>query len=387
MMKAASVSSVHESALSAGKIAAEELLAALGGQPDVALAFVSARYDQAKVVEGLYERLDARARLVGCSSYAEINDEEGLSGSVALMGIRTGGVQHASFLVRDLAGREREGGRELGAGARAFGPSLLILLADGLVNTDQLLLGMQDELGPTFPIVGGMSIDEAKFERTTQIRDREVISGGAVALGLKGQVELLSGARSGWTPIGAARRCTRVEGGNVVLELDGRPALSLYKDYLGPRAEEMPGVSIEYPIGIVGGLAGTQRLDDDEAILLLRSVKGVDEARQALIFGGDIPEGAEVRMTRGTRAEVIRGASELGERLCAAMPDPSLALFFNCGGRKMVLGSRYTEELRDTFSRLRGVPKIGFYSAGEFSPVGGVTMHHDETFTMALIKG
>ncbi|HSN98141.1 MAG TPA: FIST N-terminal domain-containing protein [Candidatus Nanopelagicales bacterium] len=387
MIKAASVSSVHEGSLEAGKIAAEELLAELGGQPDVVLAFVSARYDQAQVVEGLYRKLDARTRLVGCSSFAEINDEEGLSGSVAVMGMRLGGVAHESFLVRELGGREREGGRDLGAAAKAFGPNLLILLADGLVNTDQLLLGIQDELGPTFPIVGGMAIDEAKFERAFQIRDREVISGGAVALALRGQVELLSGAKSGWAPIGAARRCTKVEDGNVVLEIDGRPALSLYQDYLGPRAQEMPGVSTEFPIGIVGGLAGTQRMQDDEAILLLRSVKAVDESRQALIFGGDIPEGAIVRMTRATRADVIRGANELGEKLSASMPEPSLALFFNCGGRKMVLGPRYNEELKETFARLRGVPKIGFYSAGEFSPVGGVTMHHDETFTMALIKG
>lgn len=386
MIQAASVSSAHESSLEAGKIAAEELLDQLGAQPDVALAFISAHYNQAEVVEGLYRKLDPEVRLVGCSSYAEINDEEGLSHSVALMGMRMGAVGYEPLLVRDLAGRERDGGRELGEAARSFGASLLILLADGLVNTDQLLLGLQDVLGSTFPIVGGMAIDEARFEQAFQIRDREVISGGAVALAFKGEVELLAGAKSGWTPIGATRRCTRVEGGNVVVEIDGKPALSLYRDYLGERASEMPGVSIDFPIGVVGGLAGTQRMED-EAILLLRSVKGVDEARQALIFGGDIPEGAEVRMTRATRQEVIRGANELGAKLCAAMPEPSLALFFNCGGRKMVLGPRYNEELKETFARLEGVPKIGFYSAGEFSPVGGVTMHHDETFTMALLRG
>jgi len=391
MIKAATVSSFHDDALEAGRVAAEELLDELGAQPEVVLLFASARHDTARVVEGLHRRLDAGVRVVGCSTYAEIGAEEGMSGSVTAMGMRLGVVEHRAFKVADLGADPYAGGLALGAEVSAFGPSILILLADGLVNTDRLILGLQEVLGQEMPIVGGMAGDDARFVRTFQILDREVMSGGAVALALKGQVEMVTGARSGWLPIGATRRCNRVVDGNVVLEMDGRPALELYKEYLGARWKEMPGVGSEYPVGIVGGLGvnrpGAQRLEGDEAILLLRSVKAVDEARQAIVFGGDIPEGAEVRMTRATREDIIRGADALGARLTAAMPAPSLALFFNCGGRKLVLGPRYNDELKATFARLPGVPKIGFYSFGEFSPVNGVTMHHDETFTMALIRG
>jgi hypothetical protein len=387
MIQAKTVSIIHDDARAAGEMAARELCDELGRAPDLCLAFVSARHDQAAVVEGLYSVLPPDARLVGCSTFAEINDEEGLSHSVTVMGLCLGGgVTFASFAVERLAGREREGGRELGRAAQGFDPRLLILLADGLVNTDQLVLGMQDVLGAHFPIVGGMAIDEAKFEQAWQMKDRKVISGGAVALGLGGDIEFVAGAHSGWQPIGAPRRVTRVENGNVVLEIDGKPALGLYKDYLGERVKEMPGVSTEYPIGVVGGLSGAPQLEG-ESIQLLRAVKAVDEERQALVFGGDIPEGALIRMTRATRDDVIRGANDLSTRLAAAMPDPSVALFFNCGGRKFVLGSRFNEELAEPFERLSGVPKAGFYSAGEFSPVQGVTMHHDETFTMVLLKG
>jgi hypothetical protein len=55
-------------------------------------------------------------------------------------------------------------------------------------------------------------------------------------------------------------------------------------------------------------------------------------------------------------------------------------------GRKLVLGSRYKEEIRRAFARIGGaVPKVGFYTYGEISPVGGVTMFHDQTFTVALL--
>ncbi|MRG94581.1 FIST signal transduction protein [Polyangium spumosum] len=379
MIEAKTISIQHDDAREAGALAWGELSDGLGRAPDFVLLFIAGHLDAHVVMEGFGRDLPARTRVVGCSTFAEIGEEGGLSRSVTAMGLCLGGgVEAEGFSVEDLAGREREAGRELGERARAFGPKLLVLLADGLVNTDRLIQGLQDILGATFPIVGGMAIDDGRFERAYEILDRRVLSGGAVALGFRGPVELVAGAKSGWVPIGATHICTRVENGNVVLEIDGRPALDLYLEYLGPRAGEMPSVSADFPIGIV---------DAQEAIALLRSVKGVDEARRALVFGGDIPEGARIRMTRATRDDVIRGANEVGAKLVASMPEPSLALFFDCGGRKMVLGPRYREELRETFARLEGVPKVGFYCAGEFSPVDGVTMHHDETFTMALLRG
>ncbi|MDI1450083.1 FIST N-terminal domain-containing protein [Polyangium sp. 6x1] len=387
MIEAKTISIQHDDAREAGALARGELFDVLGKAPDFVLLFVAGHLDAAVVMEGFGRDLPARTRVVGCSTFAEIGEEGGLTRSVTAMGLCFGGgVEAEGFLVENLAGREREAGRSLGEQAKAFGPKLLVLLADGLVNTDRLVLGMQDVLGSTFPIVGGMAIDDGRFERAYEILDRRVISGGAVALGLRGPVELVAGAKSGWVPIGATHTCTRVENGNVVLEIDGRPALDLYLEYLGPRAGEMPSVSADFPIGIVGGLDGVPRVEG-ESIALLRSVKGVDEARRALVFGGDIPEGAKIRMTRATRDDVIRGANEVGAKLVASMPKPSLALFFDCGGRKMVLGPRYREELGETFARLEGVPKVGFYCAGEFSPVDGVTMHHDETFTMALLRG
>ena len=387
MIEAKTVSIQHDDAEEAGALVWESFFDVLGKAPDFVLLFVAGHLDARVVMEGFGRDLPARTRVVGCSTFAEIGEEGGLTRSVTAMGLCLGGgVEAEGFLVENLAGREREAGRGLAEQTKAFGPKLLVLLADGLVNTDRLVEGMQDVLGRTFPIVGGMAIDDGRFERAYEILDRRVISGGAVALGLRGPVELVAGAKSGWVPIGSTHTCTRVENGNVVLEIDGRPALDLYLEYLGPRAGEMPSVSADFPIGIVGGLEGVRRAEG-EAIALLRSVKGVDEARRALVFGGDIPEGAKIRMTRATRDDVIRGANEVGAKLVASMPNPSLALFFDCGGRKMVLGPRYREELRETFARLPGVPKVGFYCAGEFSPVDGVTMHHDETFTMALLRG
>jgi hypothetical protein len=389
MIEAKTISILEENDRRAGELAWLELHDVMDGAPDWVIVFVAGNKDATQVMAGFVEKKPSKTRVLGCSSFAEIGEEGGLTRSVTAMGIRLGGdVEAEGFLVEGLSGREREGGKELGEQAKAFGPKFLILLADGLINTDRLLSGLQDTLGETFPIVGGMAIDDGKFERAYEVLDHRVISGGAVALGLRGKVELVAGARSGWMPIGATRTCTKVENGDTVLEIDGRPSLDLYLEYLGPKASEMPRVSADFPIAIVGGITASKgMLGDGESIACLRAVKAVDEARRALVFGGDIPEGAKIRMTRGTRDDVIRGANDVGAEVVRSLPNPSIAFFFDCGGRKMVLGPRYGDELKATFAALRGVPKIGFYCAGEFSPVQDITKHHDETFTMALVRG
>ena len=47
------------------------------------------------------------------------------------------------------------------------------------------------------------------------------------------------GTRGGWDSFGPVRLVTKAEN-NVLYELDGRPALDIYKNYLGEQAEDLP---------------------------------------------------------------------------------------------------------------------------------------------------
>ncbi len=387
MIRAKTASIVNTDSYEAGREAVEELLDQLE-RPELVIAFVSATLDPARALAGINDGLPAGVEVVGCTSYAEINSEECLSGSVTVMGLRLEGLSFKPFCYRAERAEPHAAGAAFAREVKDFGGDLLIVFPDGLeLNSTRLLLGMQSVLGQQFPIVGGIAGDDAKFEKTYQFAGREALSGAVVGVALKGPVELVSAARSGWHPIGKTRTATRVEDGNVLLELDGEPALEIYRQFLDHRWDEMPGVGVEFPIGVVGGVPGTQKMPDEQ-ILLLRAIKGIDDRRQAIIFGGDIPQGAELRMARATRDDVIAGADAAGAEVCARMPAPSLALVFDCMARKVALGARYREEVKRTFAALGpDVPKIGFHTFGELSPVQGVTMHHDETFTIALIKG
>jgi hypothetical protein len=386
MLKAATSSVVHDDAFTAGKDVMLELLSELGRAPDLVLLFASSKYDLQRVLDGIHSHLPEGTPLVGCSSYAEIDADEALTASVTAMGLVLQGVEIRTF---EVAGRpdSASAGREAGDALRDFKPALILAFPDVLeLNATRFLLGLQEAVGKEIPIVGGASADAGAFLRTHQIHGRRLISGGAVGVALKGPIELATAARSGYMPVGATHASTRVVDGNVVLEIDGRPALDLYRDYLRERAAEMPAVSIEFPIGVVGGILGTQRQSDD-SLLLVRAVFKVDEARGALILGGDIPEGAEIRVTRATKQDIVRGAEEATDRALEALPRPDLALIFSCMSRKSVLGLRFKDECRASFARLpEGLPKAGFYTFGELSPVQGVTMHHESTYTIVLLK-
>lgn len=387
MLKAATISTVHQDAFTAGKDAAADLLAELGRAPDLVLLFSSAKYDAARVLEGVHSRLPATVPLVGCSAYAEVDTEQALTSSVVLMGLVLPGIEVRTFHVAGRGVDSFAAGREAGLGLRGFAPALIITFADVLdMNATRYLRGLQDTLGKETPIVGGASADDGAFKATFQLHGRDVMSGSAVGVALKGPLEIVTAAKSGYTPVGATHTSTRVENGNVLLEIDGRPALDIYRSYLGERAAQMPAVSIEFPIGVVGGVEGTPRRTDD-AGLLVRAIFRVDEARGALILGGDVPEGAAIRVMRATKEDVVRGAEKATTTALEAMPAPEIALIFSCMSRKSVLGPRFKDECRASFVQLpEGLPKIGFYTFGELSPVQGITMHHESTYTIVLLR-
>jgi hypothetical protein len=387
-MYAQTVSIVHEDAHQAGRQTAAELLAQMIRPPDVVLAFVTSRHAPQQALDGLWSLLPPRTRLLGCSSFAEIGTEEATAGSVTLMGIAFERVEWATFKLDadQVRGSSTTAGRALGERIAGFRPKLVLLLLDGMtVNSTKLVRALQEPLGPGCPVIGGVASEGLQFVRTFELFDREVLEGGVVALALRGPVTLATSARAGFQPVGVTRTCTRVEDDRLILELDGESALGLYKGFLGPDVAGRPNIGAEFPLALIEGTGGDY-MASDERSQVIRGVRRLDEARGALLCGGDVHEGAKVRMTRATKGDLIAAAASAAAQAQRALPNAKLGLCFDCAGRRLVLGGRYQEEIRDAFAALDPkLPKIGFYTYGEIAPVDGTNMVHDETFTLALV--
>ncbi len=362
-------------------IAAAKLISQLAGPPDWVLAFFSANLAPEDIVNGLVHAFPKGTPLVGCSSFTEIDKAGPLTNSVSLLGARTPSLQVKTAALASSQHTSFELGQILGHHFAPFEPTLLILLPDVLtVNATQVLRGIQSVLGETFPIIGGASSDSGAFKLCYLLCDGTLQTSGVVALALKGPLQIATAARSGYMPLSIPRTATLVEKGNILLEIDHRPALDVYREFLGPRADQMPGVSVEFPIGTIPpGM--------DEAPALTRAVFRIDERRRALILGGDIPCGQHIRFLGASRKDVIAGAKTAVLSAQQTLNDPDFALIFTCMSRKIALGPLYEEECRGALALLPAeLPKLGFYTYGELSPVGAISEHHESTFTVALLK-
>ncbi len=344
-----------------------------GGKPDMTVVFASSSFDQGKLVEGVREASE-KAPLVGCTDAGEITDEGPSQKSVGVMAIRADNIQFFSGLGRDIQKGARAAGQAVAQEVKDKAGETLqafVMLPDVLTgNGAETVRGVLDVLGPHFPVVGGAPGDDFLFEKTYEYRDDEVISGAVAGLGLSGNFVMGAGVRHGWMPIGIPMRATKSQG-SILYELDGKPAVSIYEDYFGKKAEELKQeplarMAITYPLGIK-----IPELDE----YLIRDPITVD-ANGAITCAAEIPEGSEIRLMIGSREKAIEAAQEAARKLMkdfeVQQAQPKCALMFNCIAREKLFGQRAHEEIRAVMEIIgKKVPLLGFYTYGEQAPIGG----------------
>ncbi|GAB5537663.1 MAG: FIST N-terminal domain-containing protein [Rubricoccaceae bacterium] len=258
----------------------------------------------------------------------------------------------------------------------------VFVLADGVgLNGSAFARGLEAGLPDGVAVTGGLAADGAQFERTPIWANAALSRPSAVAIGLYGEALRIGyGAVGGWDPFGPERLITK-SNGNVLYELDGRSALALYKDYLGPHAAELPASGLLFPLAI---------RTETSAYDLVRTTLGINEDDQTITFAGDIPEGAYARFMKTNTERIIDGAlgattAALGR---AGGSQPELALVVSCVGRRLALGQRIEEELEEIDAVIGRVPMTGFYSHGEMAPAeSGVQCElHNQTMTLTTLS-
>ena len=323
-----------------------------------------------------------RARIVGCSTSGEIHDAALLDGSLSVAVARFESTDLDSSCARVTSGPDSfDAGRQLASSLSRDGLRAILVLSDGLnVNGSELVRGLNSVVPESVVVTGGLAGDGADFKRTWVLGPQGPESGLVSAVGLYGErVRIGHGSRGGWDFFGPQRRITRSEGA-VLYELDGKPALELYKAYLGDRADGLPATALLFPLAMRAGPA-------DEK-LLVRTVLAVDEDEQSLTFAGDMPTGHVVQLMRANFERLIDGACEAALNTIASLngaPSPeTLAIAISCVGRRLILGERIEEEIEATLEHLPpGARQVGFYSYGEISPyAAGHSDLHNQTMTL-----
>jgi len=257
----------------------------------------------------------------------------------------------------------------------------IFILSDGLnMNGSILAKGVNSAVDTTIAITGGLAADGTDFLETWVIANEEAKQNRVVAVGFYGEsITIESSCYSGWNEFGILRKITKSKD-NILYEIDGQPALELYKKYLGVYAKNLPSSALDFPMSIK---------ENQESEPIIRSVLGVDEKRQALIFAGDVNEGYLARLMRASADGLINGSEIAAQQIKRVNEKNALGLIVSCVGRRLVLKQLVDEELEVIGETLSSnVQLTGFYSYGELAPFSNEVLTcnlHNQTMTLTVI--
>lgn len=255
----------------------------------------------------------------------------------------------------------------------------LFVLSDGLSMNGSELVNSINKIARV-PVTGGMAGDGGRFQETWIIANDIPKQNRVAILAFYGDaLTISSGCYAGWSEFGAERLITKAVS-NVVYEIDGQPALDLYKNYLGDYASDLPNSGLRFPLSI------KSKATDPEVI---RTLLAVDEVEKSITFVGNVPEGYRARLMKPDMDKLIDGSGLAAKEVKQGNKLPALGLVVSCVGRKVIMGQMVEEEL-DAVEDVLGsnVQLSGFYSYGEISPSHKESIAcdlHNQTMTLTTI--
>lgn len=345
------------------------------------LMFVSPGFiDKSELLKTL-SALYSDAIIIGCSTAGEISDVMVKDYSVALSAILMEKVEiRKESVVLDDMKDSYKAGQDIANKLKAKDLSHMLILSDGLnVNGADLVSGLKSIL-PTTSITGGLAADGGNFEKTFVIDMDQMKDKTIVGLGFYGnQLNVGYSSKGGWDSFGIERLVTKSDK-NILYELDGKPALQLYKSFLGEEAANLPSSGLMFPLSM---------RENELSQPVVRTILAIDEEAQSLTFAGNIMQGSYVRLMKANTDRLIDGAENSAVSAVGVMKQESeLAILISCVGRRLVLKQLIEEEVEAVRHIIGPNSKItGFYSYGEIAPHSELSPCelHNQTMTITTL--
>src|SRR5215216_1608391 len=391
--KAGVGTSHHHNPNVAGREAAQQALKNADiFKPDFVFMFASIGYDQPSLVRAVRETTGG-APLSGCSAEGTINgdDADESNFSVLVTAITSDELQWTNGLAKGLGDDPRAVGKQV---AKELLPNLssdtigLFVFPDGLydfvvaTNTlDNFFAGLEGNLPSErfLPLWGGGA--NANFNMASppyQYCDDEIVSDGVSYALLSGKAQAGWAISHGCIPIGGERKVTRSQG-NVIYEIDGKPALEVLKEYLPEHALTEERDWMRYAISLALCFKAPSYMKDEEYIV--RGVPAVSMADGSFAVQTEVQEGTSVWFSSRDKEKITTGFDRMAHQIKEQLggEKPKLVFQFECATRgKMMFREQEKLQLLRQFRQSLDpdAPWAGFYTAGEIGPVEEHNLRH-----------
>lgn len=339
-------------------------------------------------------KLLPNARILGASCCGVVGTE-GVSESmkdIAVMAVK--GTEYAVASCDEIYGHNSyEKCLELAKQIKAeqAGTNMVYFLASGIdISNDECIKAFEEILGKDVTIFGATSSDNMKGYISYQIVDDQVLEHGAFAIGFADPtLEVETQATHGFVAIGEPMVVTRAKG-NVIYELNGKPAWQEYLRLLGLNAPADCGDTI--PIGALG-----ERLSDELAeeygnrhILRVVTKFGDDDS---IYYATTIEEGTELWLTTRDEELIFTEMDRLTKNISDKLTDRETVAVFHadCLARGRSLFGRIMKE--ELVAKMQVPfyngdtcpPWLGMYGFGEFARLGGENEYHNYTSALYVL--
>ena len=222
-----------------------------------------------------------------------------------------------------------------------------------------------------------------------------VFRGGLSGVAFGEGVSLVSRVTQGCRPVAAQRVITAAEG-NLITELDGKPALDTLLRDTGISLDEPDAAMASLRATLVGlteaGADAVGRTGNFGADVVVRHIIGLDPGRRAVAIADRVATGMRMafckRNVQAARADLVRICAEIREELeseeislpMAAVPAArdsraapgasrgiAGALYVSCAGRGGPHFGGPSAEMQIVRHALGEVPLVGFFAGGEIA--------------------
>ena len=353
------------------------------GHADAVFVYASRLILERPQVKEIIRKVFDTSEIVYCSTAGEISNDGITENSMSITAIKFEKTEINTACVNiDSFNNSKEAALALAEKLYSDKLKHILVFADGqIVNGSELVDGLNNALPDSVSVSGGLAGDDGRFSKTLVGLNDVLGVGNIVGIGLYGNNLLIgNGSEGGWEPFGNTRKITRSTG-NKLYELDGMPALEVYKKYLGDLAAQLPGAALHFPLSV--------KINDGEKPVT-RTILSVDETEQSLTFAGDVPIHAEVKLMKAGAQALIEAARKSAvSAKHSGDQNPELAVLISCVGRKIILGKKTGEEVEQVKNTMGNNSHVmGFYSYGEIAPhqSGESACLHNQTMTITTIS-
>ena len=222
----------------------------------------------------------------------------------------------------------------------------------------QIIESLSTELDPGFLVGGLTSASDSHYQQ--QIAG-QLYEDGLSGVLLSAQIPVISGLTQGCTPLANRHTITRADG-NILAEIDGRPALDVFKEDIGEvLAKDLKRVS-----GYI--FAGLPVPGSDTGDYLVRNLIGIDPGEKLLAIGDNLEDDVPIMFCRRdgdtAREDMLRMLADLKKRATGEIKG---GIYYTCVGRGRNQFGDNSEELKMIREQLGDFPLVGFFANGEIS--------------------